>query len=83
MEAEYIAALEAAKETVWMKNYIQGLRVVPSIVESVVIFCDNNGAIVKVRNRDLITDPNIFLDDTICSERWLEEVTIGWTESIQ
>ncbi|KAL0448521.1 UNVERIFIED_CONTAM: Retrovirus-related Pol polyprotein from transposon TNT 1-94 [Sesamum latifolium] len=30
-EAEYIAASEAAKEVVWMKNYIQELGVVPSI----------------------------------------------------
>ncbi|KAL0288887.1 UNVERIFIED_CONTAM: Retrovirus-related Pol polyprotein from transposon TNT 1-94 [Sesamum radiatum] len=44
-EAEYIAASEAAKEAVWMKNYIQELDVVPSIAEPVVIFCDNNGAI--------------------------------------
>ncbi|KAL0449557.1 UNVERIFIED_CONTAM: Retrovirus-related Pol polyprotein from transposon TNT 1-94 [Sesamum latifolium] len=44
-EAEYIAASEAAKEAVWMKNYIQELGVVPSIAEPIVIFCDNNGAI--------------------------------------
>ncbi|KAL0445432.1 UNVERIFIED_CONTAM: Retrovirus-related Pol polyprotein from transposon TNT 1-94 [Sesamum latifolium] len=37
-EAEYIAASEAAKKAVWMKNYIQELGVVPSIVEPVVIF---------------------------------------------
>ncbi|KAL0408383.1 UNVERIFIED_CONTAM: Retrovirus-related Pol polyprotein from transposon TNT 1-94 [Sesamum radiatum] len=35
-EAEYIAASEAAKEAVWMKNYIQELGVVPSIAEPVV-----------------------------------------------
>ncbi|KAL0463122.1 UNVERIFIED_CONTAM: Retrovirus-related Pol polyprotein from transposon TNT 1-94 [Sesamum latifolium] len=54
-EAEYIAASEAAKEAVWMKNYIQELGVVPSIAEPVVIFCDNNGAIAQAKNRDLIT----------------------------
>ncbi|KAL0282273.1 UNVERIFIED_CONTAM: Copia protein [Sesamum radiatum] len=48
-EAEYIAASEAAKEAVWMKNYIQKLGVVPSIVEPVVIFCDNNGAIAQAK----------------------------------
>ncbi|KAL0411311.1 UNVERIFIED_CONTAM: hypothetical protein Slati_3720800 [Sesamum latifolium] len=46
-EAEYIEASEAAKEAVWMKNYIQELGVVPSISESVVIFYDNNGAIAQ------------------------------------
>ncbi|KAL0418993.1 UNVERIFIED_CONTAM: Retrovirus-related Pol polyprotein from transposon TNT 1-94, partial [Sesamum radiatum] len=48
-EAEYIAASEAAKEEVWMKNYIQELGVVPSIAETVVIFCDNNGAIAQAK----------------------------------
>ncbi|KAL0448224.1 UNVERIFIED_CONTAM: Retrovirus-related Pol polyprotein from transposon TNT 1-94 [Sesamum latifolium] len=46
-EAEYIAASEAAKEAVWMKNYIQELSVVPSIVEPVVIFYNNNRAIAQ------------------------------------
>ncbi|KAL0411076.1 UNVERIFIED_CONTAM: Retrovirus-related Pol polyprotein from transposon TNT 1-94 [Sesamum latifolium] len=32
-EAEYIAASEAAKEAVWIKNYIQELGVVPRIAE--------------------------------------------------
>ncbi|KAL0453684.1 UNVERIFIED_CONTAM: hypothetical protein Slati_1346500 [Sesamum latifolium] len=46
MEAEYIAASEAAR-AVWMKIYIQELGVVPSIVQPVVIFFDNNGAIAQ------------------------------------
>ncbi|KAL0286844.1 UNVERIFIED_CONTAM: Retrovirus-related Pol polyprotein from transposon TNT 1-94 [Sesamum calycinum] len=49
IEAEYIAASEAANEAIWMKNYIQELGVVPSIAEPVVIFCDNNGAIAKAK----------------------------------
>ncbi|KAL0458337.1 UNVERIFIED_CONTAM: Retrovirus-related Pol polyprotein from transposon TNT 1-94 [Sesamum latifolium] len=48
-EAEYIVVLEAAKEAVWMKNYIQELGVVPSIAEPVVIFCDNNGTIAQAK----------------------------------
>ncbi|KAK4381680.1 Retrovirus-related Pol polyprotein from transposon TNT 1-94 [Sesamum angolense] len=48
-EAECIAASKAAKEAVWMKNYIQELGVVPSIAEPVVIFCDNNGAIAQTK----------------------------------
>ncbi|KAL0437721.1 UNVERIFIED_CONTAM: Retrovirus-related Pol polyprotein from transposon TNT 1-94 [Sesamum radiatum] len=47
--AEYIAASKAAKEAVWMKNYIQELGVVPSIFEPVVIFCDNNGTIAQAK----------------------------------
>ncbi|KAL0411258.1 UNVERIFIED_CONTAM: Retrovirus-related Pol polyprotein from transposon TNT 1-94 [Sesamum latifolium] len=49
MEAEYIAASEAAKEAIWMKNYIQELGVVPCIAEPVVIFFDNNGAIAQAK----------------------------------
>ncbi|KAK4383723.1 Retrovirus-related Pol polyprotein from transposon TNT 1-94 [Sesamum angolense] len=49
MEAEYIAAIEAAKEVVWMKNYIQELDVVPCIAEPVIIFCDNNEAIAQAK----------------------------------
>ncbi|KAL0293234.1 UNVERIFIED_CONTAM: Retrovirus-related Pol polyprotein from transposon TNT 1-94 [Sesamum angustifolium] len=49
IEAEYIAALEVAKEAVWMKNYIQEFVVVPSIAEPIVIFCDNNGAVAQAK----------------------------------
>ncbi|KAL0301623.1 UNVERIFIED_CONTAM: hypothetical protein Sradi_6439100 [Sesamum radiatum] len=48
-DAEYIAALEAAKETVCMENYMQELVVVPSIAEPVVIFYDKNRAITYVK----------------------------------
>ncbi|KAK4383171.1 Retrovirus-related Pol polyprotein from transposon TNT 1-94 [Sesamum angolense] len=46
-EAEYIAALEVAKEVVWMKNYIQWLGMVSSMAEPVVVLCDNNRAIAQ------------------------------------
>ncbi|KAL0411241.1 UNVERIFIED_CONTAM: Secreted RxLR effector protein [Sesamum latifolium] len=46
-ESKYIAASEATKEAIWMKNYIQELGVGPSIAEPVVIFCDNNRAIAQ------------------------------------
>ncbi|KAL0381965.1 UNVERIFIED_CONTAM: Retrovirus-related Pol polyprotein from transposon TNT 1-94 [Sesamum calycinum] len=49
IEAEYIAASEAAKEVVWIKNYIQELGVVPSVVELVVVFCDNNRVIAQTK----------------------------------
>ena len=40
-EAEYIAASEAAKEGVWMKEFITELGVVPSALDPMVIYCDN------------------------------------------
>ncbi|KAL0457602.1 UNVERIFIED_CONTAM: hypothetical protein Slati_0387400 [Sesamum latifolium] len=46
-DAKSQSVSEAAKEVVWMKNYIQELGVVPSIAEPVVIFYDNNGPIAQ------------------------------------
>ena len=46
-EAEYIAASDAAKEAVWIKNFIFRLGVIPSITNPVDVYCDNNGAIAQ------------------------------------
>ena len=48
-EAEYIAALEAAKEAVWIKKFITKLEVVPSIADPILLYCDNNGAIAQAK----------------------------------
>ena len=45
IEAEYIATLETAKEVVWIKKFITRLGVVPSILDPVNLYYDNNGAI--------------------------------------
>ena len=44
-EVEYIAALEAANEGVWIKEFISNLGVIPSASGPMKIFCDNTGAI--------------------------------------
>ncbi|KAK8584414.1 hypothetical protein V6N12_068658 [Hibiscus sabdariffa] len=48
-EAEYIAASEAAKEAVWIKKFITGLGVIPTISDAVDLYCDNNGAIAQAK----------------------------------
>ncbi|KAL4361336.1 hypothetical protein GQ457_04G018620 [Hibiscus cannabinus] len=48
-EVEYIAASEAAKEVVWIKKFITGLGVIPSITDVVDLYCDNNGAIAQAK----------------------------------
>jgi hypothetical protein len=48
-EAEYIAASEAAKEGVWMKEFISDLGVIPSISDPMTILCDNTGAIALAK----------------------------------
>ncbi|VFQ98681.1 unnamed protein product [Cuscuta campestris] len=49
MYAMYMAAAEAAKEGVWLKNFITELGVVPSIKNPIPLFCDNNGAIAQAK----------------------------------
>ncbi|GKC58595.1 hypothetical protein Tco_1086193 [Tanacetum coccineum] len=43
--AEYIAAAEAAMEAIWIRKFIYGLGVVPSIDKPMDKYCDNTGAI--------------------------------------
>ncbi|GJR39546.1 retrotransposon protein, putative, ty1-copia subclass [Tanacetum coccineum] len=45
-EAEYIAASEAATEAVWIRKFISGLGIVPTINEPVKMFCDNSAALL-------------------------------------
>ncbi|KAL6544029.1 hypothetical protein OROGR_010526 [Orobanche gracilis] len=45
MEAEYVAASEAAKEAVWLKYFLKDLGVIPDLPKSITLYCDNNGAV--------------------------------------
>ncbi|KAL9242032.1 hypothetical protein vseg_016077 [Gypsophila vaccaria] len=48
-EFEYIAASEATKEAIWMHNFLQGLTVVPSKKDPIILYCDNSGAIFQAQ----------------------------------
>ena len=47
MEAEYIAACEAATEAVWLKKFYTDLEVVPGLENPLVLYCDNSGAVAN------------------------------------
>ncbi|KAL0302424.1 UNVERIFIED_CONTAM: Retrovirus-related Pol polyprotein from transposon TNT 1-94 [Sesamum angustifolium] len=82
-EVEYIVASEATKEAVWMKNYIQELGVVPSIVEPVVIFCNNNGVIAQAKElRSHHRTKHILRRYNLLREI-VSRGTLEWTESAQ
>ena len=49
MEAEYIAANDAAKEAVWMRKFLSELEVVPTIKDPVPLHCDSNAAIALTK----------------------------------
>ncbi|GJR31874.1 hypothetical protein Tco_1108106 [Tanacetum coccineum] len=53
-EAEYIAAYDASKEAVWVRKFISGLGVVPTIEEPISMYCDNTRAIT-ITNESGIT----------------------------
>nr|GEU53595.1 retrovirus-related Pol polyprotein from transposon 17.6 [Tanacetum cinerariifolium] len=45
-EAEYISALEAAMEAVWIRKFISRLSIVPTINKPINMFCDNSSALL-------------------------------------
>jgi hypothetical protein len=49
MEAEYVAAAEAANDAVWLRKYVKQLGVFPSARGPVTILCDNTGAIANAK----------------------------------
>ncbi|KAA0035827.1 gag/pol protein [Cucumis melo var. makuwa] len=49
MEAEYVAACEAAKEAVWLKKFLIDLEVVPNMHLPITLYCDNSGAVANSR----------------------------------
>ncbi|GJU19487.1 hypothetical protein Tco_1152829 [Tanacetum coccineum] len=62
MEAKYIAAAETAMEAIWIRKFISGLGVAPSIDRPMDMYRDNTGAITiadepGVRRDDDLADP--------------------------
>jgi hypothetical protein len=51
IEAKYIAAFEAAKEAIWIRNFVSELGVVPSPSSPMDLYYDNSGAIVQAKER--------------------------------
>nr|GEZ76814.1 hypothetical protein [Tanacetum cinerariifolium] len=54
VEAKYIAAFDASKEAVWVRKFISGLSVVPTIEEPISMYCDNTRTIA-IANESGIT----------------------------
>ena len=48
-EAECIAALEAAKEGVWIRKFLIELGVFPNASSPLGLYCDNSGAIAQAK----------------------------------
>ncbi|KGO69328.1 Integrase, catalytic core [Penicillium italicum] len=50
MDAEYIACAEAAKEAMWIRNFINDLRIPGVHTDKVPLYIDNNAALKLTRN---------------------------------
>nr|GEY19562.1 hypothetical protein [Tanacetum cinerariifolium] len=59
-EAEYIAAFDASKKAVWVRKFISGLGVVPTIKEPISMYCDNTGAIALANESGLTKGARLF-----------------------
>ena len=47
MEAEYVAACESAKESIWLRKFLTDLEVVPNMHLLITLYCDNSGAVAN------------------------------------
>ncbi|GJS62091.1 retrovirus-related pol polyprotein from transposon TNT 1-94 [Tanacetum coccineum] len=59
-DAEYIAAFDTSKEAVWIRKFIYGLGVVPTIEEPINMYCDNTGAIAIAKDHGVTKGARIF-----------------------
>ena len=50
MEAEYVAACEAAKEAIWLKEFLSDLGVVRIEQIPITLFCNNSGAVAQSKD---------------------------------
>ena len=50
MEAEYVAACEAAKEVVWLKKFLSNLGVLRMEQVPITLFCDNSEAVAQSKD---------------------------------
>ncbi len=49
MEAEYVAACEAAKEAVWLRKFLKALEVVPEAEKPMTLYYNNSGAVANAK----------------------------------
>ncbi|GJR40743.1 retrotransposon protein, putative, ty1-copia subclass [Tanacetum coccineum] len=60
IDAEYIAAFDASKEAVWIRKFISGLGVVPTIKEPINMYCDNTRAIAIAKDHGVTKGASHF-----------------------
>nr|GEV01036.1 retrotransposon protein, putative, Ty1-copia subclass [Tanacetum cinerariifolium] len=61
VQAEYVAALEAIMEAVWIRKFVGDIRVIPSINKPINMYCDNSAAIIFTNEPGIMKDARYFL----------------------
>nr|GFB94895.1 retrovirus-related Pol polyprotein from transposon TNT 1-94 [Tanacetum cinerariifolium] len=61
VQAEYVAASEAALEAVWIRNFVGDLGVMPSINKPINMYCDNFAAIIFTNEPGIMKGARHFL----------------------
>jgi hypothetical protein len=56
MYAEFVACYEATWQTMWLKKFVQGLRVVYNIERLLKLYCDNKSAVLYTHNNKKTKD---------------------------
>nr|GEY95625.1 hypothetical protein [Tanacetum cinerariifolium] len=89
IDAEYIAAFDASKEAVWIRKFISGLGIVPTIKELISMYCDNTGAIAIAKDNGITKAARHFrakvhyLRETITLDDYLIRKQFGIQEFLR
>lgn len=67
MEVEFVASASAVEEAIWLKFFLQHLRIVTITHEVVTIYCDNRATIAYTKDPKYHGKPNILISSTIIS----------------
>ncbi|KAL6323342.1 hypothetical protein AAG906_029349 [Vitis piasezkii] len=67
MYVEFVACYGASSQAVWLRNLISKLQVVDSIFRPIVIYCDNNAAVLYSKNTKISTVLSIWKSSTLQS----------------
>ncbi|KAA0041697.1 gag/pol protein [Cucumis melo var. makuwa] len=59
MEAEYIAACEAAKKAIWLSKFLHHLEVVPNMNLLITLYCDKNRAVANSKETAVTNEGNM------------------------
>nr|GEU87372.1 retrovirus-related Pol polyprotein from transposon TNT 1-94 [Tanacetum cinerariifolium] len=61
VQAEYVAASEAAMEAVWIRKFVGDLGVMPSINKPINMYCDNSAAVIFANEPGIMKGARHFL----------------------